>query len=86
MKQIDSKYRQFPTALELPDLPTDRQLARSEEMIAWIKESNLVYQKDFVCFEHQTGKPGHSKKVTMAWAFRDRGTALHFKLTFGGWR
>lgn len=86
MKQIDSKYRQFPTALELPDLSTERQLVRSEEIIAWVKESNLVYQKDFVCFEHPLGKPGHGQKVTMAWAFRDRGTALHFKLTFGGWR
>jgi len=86
MKQIESKYVQFPIALELPELESDRQLVRSEEIIAWTKESNLVYQKDFVCFEYESGPRGYRKKVTMAWAFRDRGTALHFKLTFGGWR
>lgn len=83
MKHVESKYRQFPTAILLPDLPSERQIDRQLALVEWRDSLGLVYQIDYVCFEHTEGR-GFRAKTTMAWAFKLKAHALQFKLAFAG--
>ena len=84
MRQVESKYKEYPVALELPDLPTLRQFARAEELKKWVETLGIRYNTDYICFEFTTGKPGYQQKTHMAWAFKNKAFALQFKLTFAG--
>jgi hypothetical protein len=84
MKHVESKYRQFPTAILLPDLATEYQLTRQQALIEWRDSLGLVYQQDYICFEHTEGR-GFRARTHMAWAFKNKGHALQFKLSFAGW-
>lgn len=86
MRHLPSKYKEYPTALELPELASDRQLVRSQEITEWVRGLALRYNTDYICFEHREGKPGYRQKTTMAWAFKRKDIALQFKLRFGGWQ
>lgn len=86
MRQVESKFTQYPTALELPDLPSERQMARAEELREWVLNLGLRYNTDYVCFEFTEGKPGYRQKTCMAWAFKKRALALQFKLMFAGFK
>jgi len=84
MRHVESKYRQFPTAIELPDLLSDQQALRTIALNQWKESLDLVYNQDYVCFEFQEGR-GFRAKTHMAWAFKNRAHALQFKLAFAGW-
>lgn len=86
MRHLPSKYKEYPTALELPQLASDRQLIRSQEIAEWVNGLGLRYNTDYICFEHHEGKPGYHQKTVMAWAFKSKDYALQFKLRFGGWQ
>lgn len=85
MRHVESKYRQFPTAIELPALASEAQAARAVALNEWKESLGLIYNQDYVCFEFIDGKPGYRQKTCMAWAFKSKAHALQFKLAFAGW-
>lgn len=87
MRHLPSKFKEYPTALEMPELSSsERTLQRSQEIAEWLEGLDLRYNRDYVCFEHLDGKPGYRQNTVMAWAFKRRDLALQFKLVFGGWQ
>lgn len=84
MRQVESKYRQFPVALELPQLPSERQMLRAEHIMEWRDALGLRYNVDFISFEVQEGR-GFRARTFMAWAFKTKAMALQFKLKFASY-
>lgn len=78
MRQVESKYRQFPIALEFPNLPADRRQARILLIKEWKDALGLRYNVDFISFEYNIGRSG----THVAWAFKSKAIALQFKLKF----
>lgn len=84
MRHVESKYRQFPIALELPELPSERQLLRAQHIAEWKEALGLRYNVDYISFEFQEGR-GFRAKTFMAWAFKTKAMALQFKLKFSSY-
>lgn len=85
MRHVESKYREYPVALELPALESDLQASRALAINDWTSALGIRYNYDYVCFEFTEGT-GFRAKTFMAWAFKDRRVAIQFKLAFGGWQ
>ena len=81
MRQVDSKYRQFPIALEYADLPKERRDIRTDLMIEWTQALNLHHNVDYLFFQYLEGH-GHRAKSKDAIAFKKKDHALLFKLKF----
>jgi len=84
MRHVPSKYVKFPVAIELPEIDSDRQIHRAIAIKEWSDGLDLMYQRDYICFEHEIGR-GHRAARIMAWAFRKKAHALLFKLAFSSW-
>ena len=84
MRHVESKYWQFPIALELPELPSERQLLRAQHLGGWKDALGLRYNVDYISFEIQEGR-GFRAKTFMAWAFKSKSMALQFKLKFSSY-
>ena len=85
MKQVPSKYQQFPIALELYPIRQGTlatSIDRQVSLDSWARSMGLVYQEHYACF-NTLNKVGVIESV--AWAFNCRTTALLFKLRFSNY-
>jgi hypothetical protein len=73
MREVESSYRQFPTAIELPaTLP-------AHSMKDWLANQGLRFNYDYICIQALIGR-----ESVGAYAFRNRAHALMFKMAFAG--
>jgi hypothetical protein len=79
MRQVDSKYHQFPIAFDIPE-DLNRIISRNE-FKSWKEELGLRYNYDYIGFTYRKND-GSSSGVGYALAFKDKAIALLFKLRF----
>lgn len=84
MNQIESKYTQFPIALEIPEIPREKRIERDAHILEWKKALGLRFNVDYVNFEFQKG-PQRNQTTHTACAFKNEAIALQFKLKFAGY-
>ena len=81
MRQVESKYWQFPIALEYVDLPKERRDLRTDLMVEWTNALNLHHNVDYIFFQFNDG-PHRYSRTKDAIAFKKKDHALLFKLKF----
>jgi hypothetical protein len=76
MRQIVSKYREFPIALEWNSNSKDSDFSQ------WKNDLGLRYNRDYILFEYEERR--HPAKYSIAVAFKNKDNALLYKLRFAG--